>query len=245
MNIILFEKEEITKQRVILKGERAKHIVKVLRAECSDVVKAGIIDGPSGTAIINKIVKKQPYSVELEVSLTGDISDACHIDIMLALPRPIMFKRILSQATALGVGTFHVVNARRVEKSFWDSSLVKDQMYREHLIKGLEQAVDTRLPNVYFHQGFKPFMEKFIPSVLKNYKYMLVAHPSCTLNLTEIITKGPGKVLLAVGPEGGWINYEVEKMQEFGFHGFGLGKRILKVDTAVIALHSMVSMLNR
>lgn len=245
MNIILFDKSEISGQTVSLEGGRAKHIVKVLRAECDDVVKVGIIDGKAGFGVIRNIVKKPPYHVDLEISLKDEVPNESKIDIMLALPRPIMFKRILSQATALGVGAFYVVNGRRVEKSFWDSSLINESSYREHLIKGLEQAVDTRLPSVYFYKGFKPFIEKNILQIKENYKYLLVAHPSCPLSLIDVFTGGQGKVLLAVGPEGGWIDYEIDKMQEAGFQGFGLGKRILKVDTAVIALHSMITILNR
>ncbi len=48
-------------------------------------------------------------------------------------------------------------------------------------------------------------------------------------------------MLLAVGPEGGWIDYEIERMLLSGFKGVGIGTRILRVDTAVIALHSMLA----
>ena len=242
MNIILFEKNELVGETVIMDGDRARHIVKILRSKPGDTLKVGMIEGEIGKGVITDLSKKQPYRVRLEVSLTEKNINKPRIDIMLAMPRPIMLKRILSQATELGVGAFYIVNAKRVEKSFWDSNLMDPVNYRQHLRKGLEQAIDTRLPEVHFCKGFKPFMDKKIPGLKNDYEHLLLAHPGCILSISEAIREPNGRVLLAVGPEGGWIDYEVKLMTESGFTGFSIGSRILRVDTAVVALHSAVSL---
>jgi len=243
MNIILAEAEEVDSQRLILSDHRAKHIVKVLRAEVGDLVRVGLINGNMGTGTILAIKSKYPFSVELELNLTSGSRSVPPLDLILALPRPIMLRRILSQVTALGVGSIHLINASRVEKSFWEAGILKREEYRAHLLLGLEQAVDTRLPSVHIHSKFKTFIEDIFPSLAQNYDHLLLAHPNGDQLLGNVIGSKDSRVALAVGPEGGWIDYEVEKFQEQGFYNCNIGERILKVDTAVIALHARISAL--
>lgn len=241
MNIVLFESSELVEQRAVIVDERAKHIAKVLRSSPGDSIRVGVINGLTGYGIIEKINRRPPYSVELHVNLIDSPPSPSNVDIVLALPRPIMFKRVLSQATSLGVKRFHIINASRVEKSFWDAHAIDEHIYHRHLLKGLEQAVDTQLPMVCFHKGFKSFIDDGVPQLKKEYKYLIVADPRFPINPREIVVEEPGRILIAIGPEGGWIDYEIERMVQTGFKGVGIGTRILRVDTAVIALHSMLA----
>jgi 16S rRNA (uracil1498-N3)-methyltransferase len=241
MNIILAETGEVDTGRLRLSDHRAKHIVKILRAEVGDRVRVGLIDGKMGSGTISAIKKKFPFFVEMELDLNDPPRARPSIDLILALPRPIMLKRILSQVTALGVGTIHLVNANRVEKSFWEAGILQPEEYHSHLILGLEQAVDTRLPDIQIHPQFKPFIEDFFPSHTAKYRHLLLAHPAGGQQLGDVVDSEKGRVALAVGPEGGWVEYEVKKFQEQGFSCCTLGERILKVDTAVIALHARIT----
>ena len=164
MNIILFEQEEITQGHVVLSDYRAKHIVKVLRSNMGDSVRVGVIDSYIGTGKIVTIHKKFPFIVELTVQLTEKTMSSPVIDLLLALPRPIMLKRILSQVTALGVGRIFIINASRVEKSFWEAGILQNDEYRPHLIQGLEQAVDTKLPEIKMFRHFRHLLKMFFPA---------------------------------------------------------------------------------
>jgi RsmE family RNA methyltransferase len=243
MNIILAEPGEVDVRRLTLTDHRAKHIVKVLQAEVGDRVRVGLIGGAMGSGTISAIRKKFPFFVEMELDLCDQPKALPFLDLILALPRPIMLKRILSQVTALGVGTIHLINANRVEKSFWEAGILQREEYHSHLLHGLEQAVDTRLPGIQLHPQFKPFVEDFIPSFAGNYRHLLLAHPTGGRLLGDVIDSGSGRIALAVGPEGGWVDYEVKKIQEQGFCCCTIGERILKVETAVIALHAGISVL--
>jgi RsmE family RNA methyltransferase len=243
MNIILAEAAELAGDRLTLTDRRAEHIVKVLRSETGDRVRVGLIDGQRGYGTIRRLEKKYPFTVELQLDLGEPVGELPPIDLILALPRPIMLKRILSQATALGVGTIHLINANRVEKSFWEAGLLQPDEYRSHLLQGLEQAVDTRLPKVRTHPKFKPFIEDFFPSLAGEYRHLLLADPGGPERLADTVTGTEGRIALAVGPEGGWVDYEIRKFQEQGFSCCTIGERILKVDTAVIALHARISAL--
>jgi len=241
MNIILFEKNELKDGHVLLQDHRAKHIVKILQSKPGDSIRVGVINGEIGSGEILAIKAKYPFEVKLLVNFSERPASAPAIDLLLALPRPIMLKRILSQVTALGIGTIYLINANRVEKSFWDAGILKREEYRPHLIHGLEQAVDTRLPKIVQYRHFRPFVEDYLPDLIPKYQSSVIAHPDSKKSLARCLSKDVGKVLYAIGPEGGWVDFEVEKFLNAGMQPFSIGPRILKVDTAVVSIHGRIS----
>ncbi|MCB2214875.1 16S rRNA (uracil(1498)-N(3))-methyltransferase [Desulfofustis glycolicus] len=243
MNIILLEADEIDDCQVRLDGRRADHIIDVLRARPGDLIKIGIINGKVGHGTIKELRRSRPRSVTATVVLEGEPPSAPLIDVLLALPRPIMLKRILTQLAALGIGRLYLLNAHRVEKSFWDASVLDEQNRRQLLLQGLEQAVDTMLPLVTVHRGFRPFIEDELPQLIRRYKQLVVAHPGDAPGPLDCYRPEPGLTLVAVGPEGGWNDYEVGSLVQSGFSPVSLGPRILRVETAVIALHALFNQL--
>jgi RsmE family RNA methyltransferase len=243
MNIILLENKEIQNNRATVDGRRAEHIVKVLRSRIGERLTVGIINGKIGYGIIKEIHTRQPVRVHLQVFMERFPEPVPPIDMMLALPRPIVFKRIVSQLTALGVNRVYVVNASKVEKSYWESSVIVEDGWKRFVTEGLEQAVDTRMVDFSFFRGFKPFINRMLPEIRNNYDQMLVAHPDSFKRLPDRFRASGGGVLLAIGPEGGWSDYEMEQMLTNGFEDFTLGPRILRVETAVTAIYSAVSLL--
>lgn len=243
MNIILLDPGEVIDQSVLLGDRRADHIVKILRAQPGDIVKIGILNGKIGYGTIKELNRTEPRSVRLQLDLCHDPPGEPRIDLILALPRPIMLKRIVHQLASLGIGRLYLINAAKVEKSFWEASILDQENLRQHLVAGLEQAVDTRLPEVSLHRGFRPFVENLLPQLKARYDRMLVAHPGEADHLRSVLHPGSGNILLAVGPEGGWNDFEVRSLAEAGFTPVSLGARILRVETAVIVLHAMISLL--
>jgi 16S rRNA (uracil1498-N3)-methyltransferase len=240
MNLIIVEENEIHTNTVCLTDHRAKHIVKVLRCEKGDTVKVGILHGKIGVGQIVRIARKYPFLVEMNTDFFDPPPEKVPLDLILALPRPIMMRRIFSQITALGIGSIHIINAARVEKSFWDAGIINPEEYIPHLIHGLEQAVDTMPPVVKFYNRFRTFVDHALPDVINDYSDLLIAHPATEKMLHDQIQERAKKVLIAIGPEGGWVDFEVDKFLIHGFSTFSLGKRILKVDTAVINIHGRV-----
>jgi RsmE family RNA methyltransferase len=136
---------------------------------------------------------------------------------------------VLIAATSMGVKRIVLINPRRVDKSFWTSRAARDDAIRDQLILGLEQARDTRLPEVLKRPHFRSFVEDELPGLTKD-GVSLVAHPGPALDLPRT---GRRPVHLAVGPEGGFSEYEIEKFESTGFERVSLGDRILRVETAV------------
>jgi len=239
MNLILIQPEEVQASEVRLTGRRADHLRKILKVQAGDTVRVGIVNGMIGIGIVGAISRNE---VILQVTAETQPPAKLNLALILALPRPIMLKRVLAQATALGVKHLFLINASRVEKSFFEASPVKDNTFSPFIENGLEQAVDTIAPTVSVHPRFKPFVEDVIPSLAASLK--LIAHPNGGASLAERASsvKTPGATLLAIGPEGGWIDYEITKFQEAGFQPFSLGPRILRVDTAVPAIIAQIDL---
>ena len=245
MNVILIDPEEIgADDRVVLQDRRSDHIIKVLRSQCGDRVRIGIINGPLGSGRIIEIAPGENTGrVVLAISTVESVPEQPKIDLILALPRPIMLKKILAQAASMGVARIFLVNANRVEKSFFNASLLAETNYRSYLLQGLEQAVATRVPEVSIHKRFRPFVEDVLPGIIDDYSQNIVAHPGAPP--LHRMDRTRGRVLLAVGPEGGWLEYEIDKFRERGFSAIGMGERILRVDTAVVSLLAQLSLLQQ
>ena len=253
MNLLLFTADERHNDMVVLSGRRAEHIRTVLRLDSGDHLRVGEVNGLIGTAVISRI---DGESVHLSVTLSSSPPQPPDIELILALPRPIMLQRILKQATTLGVKRFHLIRTRRVEKSFFHTPVLFPEKIEKILLEGMEQAMDTRMPEVRIYHRFKPFVEDVLPTLGGT---GLLAHPTAASSLNAFFTSSPaaientalqtgkgskkGKILLAVGPEGGFLDYECRQFIDHGFHPFTMGPRILHVDTAVVALLAQVTVL--
>jgi RsmE family RNA methyltransferase len=150
------------------------------------------------------------------------------VDLILALPRPKALRKVLPAAASLGVDRILLINAARVEKSYFDSSVLDAGTLRELLILGLEQARDTRLPELLVRERFRPFVEDELDALWPD-AARLVAHPSAE--------RGPPpmreRAVIAIGPEGGWVLFEIDLLRAHGFTPFTLGPRTLRVEVAL------------
>ena len=239
MNLLLLESAEITGNQTTLTGRRAEHLRKVLKIVPGDKVRLGEINGLMGTGLVLAV---DDDLVRLSVELTRQPVCDPHVELILALPRPIMLQRILKQATVLGVRRFHLIRSRRVEKSFFHSPILAPDKIRSLLLEGMEQAMDTWLPEVLIYHQFKPFVEDVLPTLDGQ---GLIAHPETpgTLACIPISGEPEQRLLLAVGPEGGWSDHELQCFVDGGFYGFTMGNRILHVDTAVVSLLAQLQLL--
>ena len=232
MNLILLQPNDfVADDRVRLSGRRLAHVLAVHRAAVGDSLRVGLLDGLIGAG---KVLALDSEKLELEICLDQPPPPPLSVTLLLALPRPKMLKRILQCVTSLGVKQIYLLNSYRVEKSYWGSPLLQTEKLQEQLLLGLEQACDTIRPQVELRPRFKPFVEDELPQVAAN-SAAYVAHPLAACNC-PIGSTGP--VTLAIGPEGGFIPYEVDKLQDCGFTPISLGARILRVETAVPVLLS-------
>ena len=239
MNRILFEKDEIVDGIATFGGERAEHVMNVLHGEVGQVLKTGEIGGFIGTGVITGITRP-PSSVsspEITVACSHDKrSLRPWVDLILAPPRPRVMKRLLPQLATMGVGRIFLVGAKKVEKDFWGATLLKPENYRPLLVDGLMQAGTSILPTLETRRNFCKFVKEELDTLWPEAK-RIVAHPYDGNRTIEQPERSNNRaILLAVGPEGGWTDEEVTLLEEHGFARYSLGSRILRTDTATIAL---------
>lgn len=227
--ILLFPKDHLDPDSVRLSDRRLVHIRDVQRAEVGTRLNVGCVNGSIGSGEISRLTTDY---VDLRVSFDQPPPAALSVRLLLALPRPKMLRRVLFSAVSMGVKQIHLINSYRVEKSYWGSPLLEPDQLLETAVLGLEQARDTLLPEISLHPRFKPFVEDQLAQLLVG-TTPLVAHPA---GQAAFPMTPPGPVTLAIGPEGGFIPYEIAKLQECGFSAVQCGPRILRVETVVPAL---------
>jgi RsmE family RNA methyltransferase len=227
--ILLFPEDFLDEQRVLLTGRRREHVMHVHRAALGDALIVGVAGGRIGTGEITRL---DDDALEMRVSITEDPPPPIPLTLVLALPRPKVLNRVIAGATSLGVKRIYLINAWRVEKSYWKSPRLSEENLLAQRILGLEQSRDTTLPTIEVRRLFRPFVEDDLPSIARD-SLALVAHPTAPVECPRNVAR---PVTLAIGPEGGFIEQEIASLDRVGFAPVALGPRILRVETAVASI---------
>lgn len=244
MNRILFEADEVRGGRAVFDDARAEHVLNVLHGAVGQTLKTGVVDGLVGTSVIEAI---EPLAPSPETGAArGRITVRCAhretaaapwADLLLAPPRPRALKRLLPQLAQMGVGRIVLVGAEKVEKAFWGAQLLKEAVWRPLFLDGLMQAGTTALPTLQVERNFRRYLEGGgFEAAFAGAAARVVAHPQADGAARPVVVPAAGRVVVALGPEGGWTDGEVALLEAHGFARLSLGPRILRTDTAAIAV---------
>lgn len=229
MNLLLLTPEDLVEPDLaVIRDHRLRHMLTTHRAVVGDRLRAGLLDGSRGSAEILALDREQ---ATLRLRLDEVPPPPLPLTLVLALPRPKMLRRCLAMVAELGIKQLYLVNSYRVEKSYWQSPLLTPGAIQRSLLEGLEQVKDTRLPRVEIRKRFKPFVEDELSTLLRG-RQGLVAHPY-TATAGELALPLQRPALVCIGPEGGFIPYEVEKLLAAGCLPLDLGERIYRVETVL------------
>ncbi len=239
VNLLLLDRNELADDGTIdLTGRRAAHLRQVLRVVPGQQLTAGILDGPTGHA---EVLAVTADAVRLRVRCTAPPPPA--VDVLLAaVPRPKVLLRILEHAAALGFGRIILFRSWRVDKSHLDSKALSPVLQQQHLRLGLEQAQRTILPRVQYHPLFRPFVEDVLPH-LPLPAHRFCAHPDAMVPTVDLQLTHGAAFALALGPEGGFVGYEVERLAGAGFLPIRLSQRPLRSESALSSLHAQLDLL--
>ena len=240
MNLLLLRQGELGPDGTArLTGRRLLHAQEVLKAQRGDALRVGVLDGELGTG---EVLSLDPAALVLRVSLGAQPPPRAGVDLLLALPRPKALKKILPALASFGAGRIVLLNAARVERSFFSSPVLEPAALEELLCLGLEQARDTRLPEVMLRERFRPFVEDELDALFAGQPVRLLAHPGAPPLRSVLPARPPAAaapaapLLLAIGPEGGWVPFELALLGARGFAPVSLGARPLRTEVAVSAL---------
>ena len=228
MNLLLLVPDDVLDDgTALLTGRRHEHAREVLRVLAGETLRVGVRGGKCGTG---EVLSEGPDGLRLRLTLDAEPPPRAGISLVLAIPRPKALRRVVPALASLGVDRIVLVNAARVEKSYFDSKVL-DPAYLDGLVDlGLEQARDTCPPRIEIRERFRPFVEDELddwagPSV------RLVCHPAARAEVPRVETGR--SVTLAIGPDGGWVPFEVDLLERCGFAPVSFGPRILRVEVAV------------
>ena len=231
MNRILFEPgERLADGAVAVRGDRARHVALVLKAAPGGSIRAGEVGGARFDGA--RLLAVSPEEIRFDPGPARPPMPRAPWDLLLALPRPKCLRRLWPQLAALGPSRVYLTAAEKVEKAYWGSTFLDPAVYRPMLLDGLQQAGDTIPPQVEIHRRLKPLVEDVLP-VRHAPGARLLAHPDGPAD-RPAATPPPGRGLLAIGPEGGWSDYELRLFEAHGFRRVSFGERILRTDTAVV-----------
>ena len=242
--IILTEADRTGENSFRISDSRAEHIRTVLKRGVGDSISVGMLNGPLGAA---EIVMSDSRAVELRCDRWWEIAPPVpEIDLICALPRPQTLKKVLLTCAMMGVRSLHLIRSNRVEKSYFQSPLIQSVSQLPFLIEGLAQGKLTRLPQVKVHDRFRSFFEDELDRIFREHlatDERLLCSPDTTSTLDIADIAHTHHLLIAVGPEGGWVPFETELMQSLGFRPFTLGHWTLRVEHAVTAALAQVELL--
>ena len=232
MNIILFEKHEIDAP-FRRDDHRVVHILNVLRRQVGDSTDVGLVDGPRGKAILRSLSE---HEVNFDFTWVEESPALLPIDLIVGLSRPQTCRKILQEATTLGVRSIYFATTQRAEPSYASSKLWTTDEWERLVRAGVEQAFSTRFPTVEFGISINDCI-KSTDSIadricLDNYEATTSLRDACSQSQS---------VVLAVGSERGWTENERDLFRQNGFTLAQLGDRPLRTETAVIASISIAS----
>ena len=262
-NRILFDPKEIdqSSRRVTLHraDSRAVHLTEVLGVRVGSSLRVGTIGVGRCDATVRRI--DEDGSIEIAFGAIDERVETPEIDLLLAMPRPKVLRRLWAPLASLGIGRIVLTNANKVERYYFDSKALEIETIREELLRGLEQAGDYRIPQVGVAKRLPPIVDR-VSGVLdkedtNGFSWLLEGDSAWNLGADVLLLAHPGqaatsvaealddvkpnqRVLLAIGPEGGWTDYELELLEKAGFRKVGLGSRTFTTDVACISLVSAV-----
>lgn len=232
MNLILFQPDETAKP-LLRSDPRAFHVINVLRRGIGDTFDVGLIDGPRGKATLVEI-GRDTLTFSFTWGLPPPPLDP--ITLIVGLPRPQTARKVLQDATALGVSAVHFVRTERSDPSYAQSTLWSSGEWRRHLVAGAEQAFCTRLPVVSWNRTLADALS-LLPNeagrvALDNYEGTI---PLLQFSVSSYNPSDPPEVALAIGGERGWSPDERHALRQQGFAMAHLGPRVLRTETAIVA----------
>lgn len=227
MNIVLLEPGQMVNNAVwqIDHPRQLQHLRQHLDLKVGERLKVGIRQGPRYVTEVLEITEQRILVKPVQPEM---VPEKLPVHLILALPRPKVLRRIIMDAVTIGVERISLIHSYRVDKSYWQTPFL--QQLDEYVTLGLEQAGDTMPPEIQLYKRFKPFVEDVLPTWITAERPAYVAHPYAAQQMPYAIQHGCS---LVIGPEGGFIPYEVDLLKKNGCQAMSIGNRILRTETAV------------
>jgi 16S rRNA (uracil1498-N3)-methyltransferase len=229
-----FVEEPISAGRVVLAGPEAHHLIHVMRA--APGMRVVLFDG-SGAEVQAIVERIGRGDVELSAESRKEVDRELPFDLTLgvALPKGDRQKWLVEKAVELGVTRIVPLRTQRAVAQPVEQALVR---LRRSVVEASKQCGRNRLLQIDQPQDWPAFVADTVGTSCR-----VLAHPGGDKGVGSLFyaeTKTPDPFVLAVGPEGGFVDEEVALAVAAGWDAVDLGPRILRVETAALLLAAAV-----
>ncbi|MFO0723002.1 MAG: RsmE family RNA methyltransferase [Myxococcota bacterium] len=241
MNLLLLLPDDPAQGELVrVEGPRARHAIEILGAQPGARLRAGWLGGPLVEAVVEAV---EAEAILLSAPRTGAPDPRPRTDLWLAIPRPKTLIKVLPEMAAFGVDELRLIRTWKVEKPYLTADILSPSNYRPHLWAGLMQARRTEEPRVMIEPLFRPFIEDRGAEATFGRTHRFVLDPGAAVSLGSLAVPAEARVVAAIGPEGGFIPYEIQALVALGFTPVRIAERPLRVETAVVAFLAQLELL--
>lgn len=226
MNIVLLDPRQTESEIWTISAKRQlEHLRTHVDIQVGDSLKVGIREGKR---YLTEIVEITEQAIKLKSIKEELVPEKLPVTLIVAMPRPKVLRRLIMDSVTLGVEKIILLHSYRVDKSYWQTPFL--QQLDQYVTLGLEQAGDTIAPKIEIYKRFKPFVEDVLPSLITAECPAYVAHPYAEMKMPFAIDH---PCSIVIGPEGGFIPYEVDLLIKNGCQAVSLGNRIIRTETVI------------
>ena len=226
MNIVLLDPRQTQSTLWSITSQRQlEHLQQHLKIQVGDHLKVGV---RGGKRYCCEVVDVRAQAIQIKALCEESVPKKLPVTLIVAMPRPKVLRRLIMDSVTLGVEKIILLHSYRVDKSYWQSPFL--QQLDQYITLGLEQAGDTMAPKIEIYKRFKPFVQDVLPSLISTDCPAYVAHPYVDKPMPFALTH---PCTIIIGPEGGFIPYEVDLLVENGCQAVSLGNRILRTETVI------------
>ena len=226
MNIVLLDPRQTETEIWSISSKRQlEHLKQHVDVQVGDSLKVGIREGKR---YLTEVVEVNEQAIKLKPVKEEAVPVKLAVTLIVAMSRPKVLRRLIMDSVTLGVEKIILLHSYRVDKSYWQTPFL--QQLDQYVTLGLEQAGDTIAPKIEIYKRFKPFVEDVLPSLITAECPAYVAHPYAEMKMPFAIDH---PCTIVIGPEGGFIPYEVDLLIKNGCQAVSLGNRILRTETAI------------
>lgn len=235
------ENEIQSGQLLEVKGDLFHHIVEVCRFEEGDQFEF-LVEGLAWRVEVETLAKKNLVCRVLDSRALPEISGP-HIHVVLAMPRPAKVDWIVEKFVELGVHTLHLATS---EYSFLrkvsEISANKHERWQKLILAATQQSGRGDLMTLTTPRNLDDIIANFNPdpSRLGLMAYEAEGFPHLREVLRGAASRKYKEIWVLVGSEGGFSAAEVARAVRQGFQGLTLGEQVLRVETACVALASIL-----
>ena len=226
MNIVLLDPRQTESPIWTISAKRQlEHLRTHVNVQVGDSLKVGIREGKRYLTEVLSVTEQQ---IQLQPINEETVPAKLPVTLIVAMPRPKVLRRLVMDSVTLGVEKIILLHSYRVDKSYWQTPFL--QQLNQYIDLGLEQAGDTIAPKIEVYKRFKPFVEDILPTLIRADCPAYVAHPYVEMKMPAGLQQG---CTMIIGPEGGFIPYEIDLLIKNGCQAVSLGNRIIRTETVI------------